>query len=145
MIICNGYLFIWLKSILNICVLLIVFNAWLFYTVTWEDAQHICNVPSSGDIMYTRNNGFGESTKSFTAWTSSMKRTSDWTTFYGMLKQHYYTVNIDNSSREICTSDLSFVFLTLYYIDVRVYLFYSLNKVLCKPKLMLHEKISYEF
>ncbi|VDI42882.1 Hypothetical predicted protein [Mytilus galloprovincialis] len=54
--------------------------------VTWEDAQHICNVPSSGDIMYTRNQlGFAESTKSFTAWTSSMKRTSDWTTFYGCL------------------------------------------------------------
>ncbi|CAC5391488.1 unnamed protein product [Mytilus coruscus] len=56
------------------------------HRVTWTDAQKTCKVPSVDDIMYTKNHY--ESTelpKNFTAWTSSMNRTSDWATFYGCL------------------------------------------------------------
>ncbi|CAG2215079.1 unnamed protein product [Mytilus edulis] len=50
--------------------------------VTWEDAQTICSIPSVNDIIYMKREDT-KLPKTFTAWTSSRNRTSDWTSFYG--------------------------------------------------------------
>ncbi|CAG2219764.1 unnamed protein product [Mytilus edulis] len=51
-------------------------------SVTWTDAQKLCNVPSVGDIMF-KERGYTELPKTIIAWTSSLSSTSDWTFFHG--------------------------------------------------------------
>ncbi|CAC5401466.1 unnamed protein product [Mytilus coruscus] len=68
--------------------------------VTWKDAQKLCNVPTIGDIIYTKRD-FTELPEIFTAWTSSRNTTSDWTSFYGCLDASVNMVTINETKRTL--------------------------------------------
>ncbi|XP_076076106.1 uncharacterized protein LOC143046958 [Mytilus galloprovincialis] len=86
--------------------------------------------------MYRRNQfGSPELNKDFTAWTSSMNRTSDWTTFYGCLDASVEsdiktTLNkyFGNSSRAI---DSRSVFKCAYFCTTKT-VFFTYFKQVCK-------------
>lgn len=67
-------------------------------TVTWKDAQAICNVSSVNDIMHTER-AYTELPTNFTAWTSSFIRTSDWAYFYGCLDVSVNMVSNDTKGK----------------------------------------------